>query len=152
MDPDQFEERMGKLLSSQPGGTLVTLDDDGFPYPTYVLFAATAKPDIIFASFRIMKHATNGLARAQAGFLVDARDYVKIDPNLFDRFVAQGLLEMPARGTAAFDDALGALKEGNPESAKYVEMGADVWVLHVTRFKFSPGLQREVYQREFAAD
>jgi hypothetical protein len=151
MEPEVFEERLATLLASQAGGTLVTMDEDGFPYPTYVLFAATPKPDIIFASFRVMKHATNGLARPEAGFLVDARDYVKTDPDHFDRFVAQGLLEMPARDTPPFDEALAVLQEGNPESAKYVAIGADIWVLRVSRFKFSPGLQPQAWEKRFDA-
>ena len=149
MDPEQFEERMRRLLDGQVGGTLVTLDEDGLPYPTYSLFAATAKPDIIFASYRVMKHARNGLARPRGAFLVDARDYVSTDPNLFDRFVAQGALEMPERGTPAFQEAFAVLKQGNATSAGYVEKGADVWILHVARFKFSPGLQPQVYEKTF---
>ena len=140
---------MRELLRGQVGGTLVTLDEDGCPYPTYVLVAPTDRPDIIFASFAVMQHSRNAAANERAAFLLDSREHVLGDQNRFDRLVLQGSVHRPEKGTEEYRSAFETLQKGNPESASFVSKGADVWVFRTRTLKFSPGLLPDALRRTF---
>lgn len=123
-DPSAVLERACEVAAAQPGGTLATMHaEDGTPYVTYVLFHLRENGQVLFGSLDKPQHARNLDATPECSFLIDNRDVIPTDANLFARIVIEGRAEHVAQDDADYSPLLEELRAKSGMAAEYTAMG-----------------------------
>lgn len=126
------------LLHHVAEGTLAThsREPEGFPYPTALPFALTAKHLPMLLISRLAEHTRNLQANAQAGFLVTHAGHGNV-------LEGQRLTMLGAFSPAAPEESDRLARRYlryHPQAARYLELGDfSFWVMKLARMRYIGG-------------
>lgn len=138
-----------RVGATQLGGTLATMHaEDGTPYVTFVLFHLRQSGEVLFGSGGAPQHTRNMDATPEVSFLIDNREMVASDWNLFDRVVIIGRAERIEVEDGRYDGFLGELSAKNEVAAGFTRRG-NLFCIHPRRLIMMKGLQPHRYIIDF---
>lgn len=149
LSPEEILNEAHRVADSQFGGTLATIhEDDGTPYPAFVLFHLTDEGEVIYGSVIESQHTRDTEAIPEVAFLIDNRDVLGYDWPAFDRVTIEGTAERIDPDDSRYEGYFEALVAKNWLSNYFTKIG-NLYCIAPRRITVVLGIGPERYTVDF---